>query len=179
MRDPDGGQPHAALRQAIRHGVNGLPGRHPGRVGRRASTSCSATRRPGPLGARARRRALLSGRPSSRAGATRPSSTRSCGAVTPAGRRGATNTPTWTPVALDEPAAPVILEPYPDDEADETTSRARSVPVIAPDDEPTRLVRLVARLESLTRRGVASVRTEGAKATGTKAAAKIRNRLQP
>ncbi len=49
--------------------------------------------------------------------------------------------------------------------------------MIAPDDAPTRLVRLVARAESLARRGMASVRTDGARATGAKAATKVRNRL--
>ncbi len=93
--------------------------------------------------------------------------------------RAHSSTPPWTPVALDEPAAPFVLEPYADGDDDREDVPTRPAPIIAPDDEPTRLVRLVARLESLTRRGVASVRTEGAKATGTKAAAKIRSRFQP
>ncbi len=136
-----------------------------------------ATRPPGPASARvARRRALLEWAPALQGQRYRAILEAMIGRrPAPAGRPAPS---TWAPVALDEPAMPYVLEPYPGsaDEADD--GRSRPVPVIAPDDEPTRLVRLVARLDSLTRRGLASVRTDGAKVTGAKAAAKVRNRLQ-
>lgn len=127
------------------------------------------------VGAVARRRALLEWAPALQGQryATILESVVAAGPLPPGARPS-----TWTPVALDEPPMPYVLEPYPGDEASPDDLRPRPVPVIAPDDEPTRLVRLVARLESLTRRGVASVRTDGAKATGAKAAAKVRNRFQ-
>ena len=127
------------------------------------------------VGAVARRRALLEWAPA-RQGLRYAAILE---AVAARGPLPAAERPTgFTPVALDEPALPVVLEPYPGDEAVGADEPAgRPIATIAPDDAPTRLVRLVARAESLTRRGMASMRTDGARATGAKAAAKVRTRM--
>ena len=79
----------------------------------------------------------------------------------------------WLPVALDEPAEPVTLEPYVDPADHPAEPSPPSPPTAVPPPVPAGLDRIA----GLARRGVASVRSDGIATASRKALAKARSRL--
>jgi len=81
----------------------------------------------------------------------------------------------WAPVALDEPAMPVSLEPYPADDATSPRYASTVATTVGPED-PRSPGRALDRVIELARRGVASARNDGIGPAARKAGAKVRSR---
>jgi glycosyltransferase involved in cell wall biosynthesis len=167
--------PTEPFREAIVHGESGLLAATPGEwidaLDHLLATPAERAR----IGARARRRALLTWSPELQGQRYRAILADIAGAGPRPDRSGAT----WSPVALDEPAMPVPLEPYLSADELDAAPPASAVPLhqrpAAPSEHPTvdRLLPRAQRVESIVRRTVAKVRRDGAAATASAATRKL------
>jgi len=171
--------PTEPFREAIDHGGSGLLAATTGEWVDALDLLLDDEAERARIGARARRRALLTWSPELQ-GQRYHAILTAIAAAGPGAPRDpvATAGTTWEPVALDEPALPAPLEPYP--AADGTVPPpGPAVPVHAPSPAPSehpvvdRLVPRAQRVESLARRLAAKVRRDGPAATAAAATRKV------
>lgn len=166
--------PTEPFREAITHGDSGLLAATPGEWIDALDLLLSDSAERARIGSRARRRALLAWSPELQGRRYRAI----LGEIVAAGPRPDRAASTWQPVALDEPAVPVTLEPYPTVDgvvAPPEPAAGLHPPAPAPSEHPVvdRLLPRAQRVESLARRLVAKVRRDGPAATATATARKV------
>ncbi len=173
--------PTEPFREAIVHGDSGLLAATPGEWIDALDLLLGSPSERARIGARSRRRALLTWSPELQAERYEAI----LGEIVRNGPRTDRSSSTWSPVALDEPPVPTTLEPYPDDGG--TPVHPSHPPATHPRDvtPPASLHPLVdralpraQRAESLVRRLMAKTRRDGVVATTRAAVAKVVWRVQ-